>query len=640
MAMATSPSMATTPPTISTGTSKLEHATADVLNNAKQVTVCCWIYPNGLGEFGNGAVIYLDEQAGNAAFVIAHLGANMLLIEKYPGTAGVQGSWTVPIIDRTWNAVCIRLDFSADNAPTARVNFTTVSVTTDIAPVGINDQPATGYCVGNNTAQTRTWDGRIAHVQLFNTILTDANADAALRNPGSVTAGRRLHLPMSKANDTNDISGLGFHGTGTDLANGSNTPPLFSIFHFGPTNYTLKQIVIPSNANEPAEGVIGLGTRTRLTESGGLTGGSRFITTDNWFSGGVIEPTVKDVYVYGAKGVANHPYVSGSEATAPAGPHAIDLDGDAAQVVGCKVFDFRGDGIAVRDTKSPGQRQSRMILVPLVRNNRISHTWTGIRVVASDTQLYGNTVANVRDNGLLVEAGNCQSEGNHFFGAKRAIKVQANAGAFRSVNDTFSDAEIGFENALESEVSQIGDGFTQHCWNRNILCRAQTSIANTVVRVANTSENYQEIIGVEYPRDMNGNASRSSFIGGCLYLSDHLFSGQMIPNGSTAGMKVDAWWVNVDTTIIGSGNYGNEKGIWVPTAITGGNFYIRAAGFEQSGDVIVDIDSAGIKETTWVIECGQGDDAVNIPVGWDHSNSITVVRQGGEKTYLIPGKAY
>jgi hypothetical protein len=188
--------------------------------------------------------------------------------------------------------------------------------------------------------------------------------------------------------------------------------------------------------------------------------------------------------------VANEPYSSGTEATAPAGPHAIDLDGDAAQVVGCKVFDFRGDAIAVRDSKTPGQRKSRMIRVPLVRNNRISHTWNGIRVVASDTQIYGNTAASVRDNGLLVEAGNCQSEGNHFFGEKTAIKIEdvPTAGAFRSVNDTFSDAGIGFENVHQSAVSQIVGGFTQHCWQRNILYRRQTKISNTVVRVARTSD--------------------------------------------------------------------------------------------------------------------------------------------------------
>jgi hypothetical protein len=451
---------------------------------------------------------------------------------------------------------------------------------------------------------------------------------------------------MSKASDTNDISGLGLHGVGTDLANGSNNPPFGSIFHFGASNYTLNQIVIPSNGEEPAEGVIGLGTRTKLTESGSLGSGGRFITTANWGSGGVSEPTVKYVYLFGDQDVDDHPYTSDSEASAPAGPHAIDLDGDAAQVIGCKVFDFRGDAIAVRDSRTPGTHSSRMIRIPIVRNNRISHCWNGIRASAVDAQIYGNTVASVRDNGLLVEAGNCQSEGNHFFGATAAIKVASGAGAFRSVNDTFSDAAVGFENAVESGVSQIGDGFTQHCWQRNILCRAQTSISNTVVRVARTSDGYPEIIGVEFLREGFDNASRSFFIGGSIYLSDHSFVNDQNPDGSTAGMKISAWWTTVDTAIVGRIDYSNERGIWVPSAIKGGNFYIHATGFTQSGDVIVDIDSADIKGTTWVIACDEFDNAVDIPAGWDDSNSILVIKHTTDpmkhtvRTYLKPGIAY
>jgi hypothetical protein len=96
----------------------------------------------------------------------------------------------------------------------------------------------------------------------------------------------------------------------------------------------------------------------------------------------------------------------------------------------------------------------------------------------------------------------------------------------------------------------------------------------------------------------------------------------------------------VNTAIVGNTAYGNEKGIWIPSAIIGGTFYIKAAGFQQSGDVIVDIDSADLKETTWVIECAHNDTAVSIPANWDDSNSITIIREGGKKTLLTPGKAY
>jgi hypothetical protein len=105
-------------------------------------------------------------------------------------------------------------------------------------------------------------------------------------------------------------------------------------------------------------------------------------------------------------------------------------------------------------------------------------------------------------------------------------------------------------------------------------------------------------------------------------------------------MKISAFWTRVDTNIIGNGAFGNETGIWVPVAIKGGYFYIRSTGFQQSGDVVVKIDSADIQETTWVIECASADTAVSIPAGWDDSNSFTIIREDGSKTLLTPGKAY
>jgi hypothetical protein len=175
------------------------------------------------------------------------------------------------------------------------------------------------------------------------------------------------------------------------------------------------------------------------------------------------------------------------------------LDGDAPTVERCKIFDFRGDGISVTNSTDPASRQPR---VPRVQGNRISHCYTGIRAAGPDTQIVGNRVASVRDECLLVNpnSGNCQSDGNHFFGGRWAIKVASGAGAFKSTNDTFSDAAIGYENASGTEGSQITGGFSQHCDTRNILCKARTSISNTVVRVERTSTLQTDTVGVEFDR--------------------------------------------------------------------------------------------------------------------------------------------
>ena len=173
--------------------------------------------PGWAGEATIGHVFLLDEVGGTASFSILHGADDTLFISKGAGAMGTGGAWTIPITDGKWNAVCVRLDFSGNNAPTARVNFKNVTVSQSVAPSGIDDQPPTGYCVGNRHAQDVTWDGRIAHVQVFNDILTDGEADAALNDPGSFTTNRRLHLPMDGETDTEDLTVNNFDGTPTDL---------------------------------------------------------------------------------------------------------------------------------------------------------------------------------------------------------------------------------------------------------------------------------------------------------------------------------------------------------------------------------------------------------------------------------------
>lgn len=484
-------------PSISAGTSKLENTTANVLNGVTQLTVCCWIYPNGPGESDTGTVFLLDEQIGQAAFVIRRTATNTLTIIKYPGPSGQFGQWTIPIVDGTWNALCVCHDFTTDAAPTAQVNFTAVTVTqVGSAPSGIQDLPATGYCVGNNGIQGHTWNGRIAHVQVFNTILSDDNAETALRNPGSYTSGLRLYLPMRNAADLSDHSGNAFHGTGTDLENGSNFPPFGSMFHFDAASRTLGQLVIATNGTEPAGGVIGVGMRTKLTASNALQSNSRFISTEGW--GGtstVIEPTVRDVYVYGNQGIPDHPSGNSTELAMGNNPvcHAIAVDGDAATVTGCKVFDFRGDGIHVANSTD---EYSRMIRMPRVTNNRISHCWTGIRAGAVDTQVDGNRIANVRDICIHGVAGSIQCSNNHAFGAQTAIQFEG--GPSRSIGDRFSDAKYGFKVLAAASGSDIIGGTTEHCEIKNIDVHAQrVHIENCRILVANSSTQAPGIIGCD-----------------------------------------------------------------------------------------------------------------------------------------------
>jgi hypothetical protein len=203
--------------TFNNSTSMARNNNANLLNGEEKVTVCFWARAANWGEDAFGRVIAIGDgdAATDTAFRIYHMNDNSLLaIDKLPGPemSGNFGRWTVPFADRQWNAVCVRLDFSLDtNNPTVRINKLPVTPTETSQPAGMQNAPTNAYTVGNNSTGSGTWDGQIAHVQVWNRILSDSEADAAVDDPGSVTTGLRLYLPLTHATDTNDQSGLGFH---------------------------------------------------------------------------------------------------------------------------------------------------------------------------------------------------------------------------------------------------------------------------------------------------------------------------------------------------------------------------------------------------------------------------------------------
>jgi hypothetical protein len=204
------------------GTSKLQNNTADLIDE-HEMTICAWVQSSGVGEDSGGTLVSLDE--AQSGVLIQHYSSLSKLVfgAKF---ASVNGAWTFPIVEDTWCAVAVSYDTDTPNDLTARVNFADVTVTQLSTPSGAAPNLNTGYCVGNNSGQNYTWQGRIAHVQIFNRILFADEMDACLWVPGSITSGLRLWLPMTKASDTTDKSGNGFDGTPTDLNSGSNGPIL------------------------------------------------------------------------------------------------------------------------------------------------------------------------------------------------------------------------------------------------------------------------------------------------------------------------------------------------------------------------------------------------------------------------------
>lgn len=210
--------------TFNATTSKLQHDTASLITG-DTLSICFWSYAASAGESSAGRIFSFDELDGvNSGVGINHAAAadTLQLFARWSGSLAV---WQITASDNAWNAVAWSYNKSATtNDPVARVNFANATVTEGTAPLTTKPTIASGYCVGNRSAADRTWDGRLAYVQVFDVILTAGEMDQALRKPGSIRRGLKLYLPMTGAADVADYSGSALNGTATDLTNGNGPP--------------------------------------------------------------------------------------------------------------------------------------------------------------------------------------------------------------------------------------------------------------------------------------------------------------------------------------------------------------------------------------------------------------------------------
>jgi hypothetical protein len=233
--------------------SKLQNNSANVLGSSEELTFCAWVYLRTLGEGNDGILVALDPTA-SGMWIQCASGPKLAFIANFGIT---DGSWTFPVTTGRWISVAISYSKAqVEVDPKFRIDFVDVPPVEVSNPDGSSPNFGTGYCIGNLSGQNFTWDGRIAHVQIFNRILTVDEMDACLQAPGSVTNGLRLWLPMTSADDISDRSTNGFHGTPTALVSEidgpmiTNQPGVVSgvtILSHGVTNVT--RHIIPRYAN-------------------------------------------------------------------------------------------------------------------------------------------------------------------------------------------------------------------------------------------------------------------------------------------------------------------------------------------------------------------------------------------------------
>jgi hypothetical protein len=489
------------------GSSKLENPDADVLDGSNLMTICVWVFRTGPGQGDAGTLLTLDEAGALGSSVKLLNSASKLAL--FAGFVPTPGVWSVPLEDNSWSAVAVTYDKSDQGKkPTFRVNFKDVTPTEDLAPGGTPFSVPPGYCIGNLTTQTSTWQGRIAQVQVFNRILSPAEMDGSLRDPGSVTNGLRLWLPMTTATEINDRSGNGFHGTGTDLETDFNGPRLTDQPDVPPGYTDVTQQVIPRFANGityPAGQLRGSGPHsvivaTDRTQNLAALTRSIIITEgyteplSEWqagsipppppdppFAPAVLQPQLLNCTIagYSNDGYATDGYVNDNPATVPADVEdlydAYRAFGNAGIVDNVCFFYIPGTSL---DIGRPGNKRNGPTLPHdrlkwILSRVSVRRVFRGIYNHAVDSYMRDIEVEGFRDYAVRL-ASSVQFQNIHTYGGGRSDEKFGSGGAGVWIN---GEKNIG--SALYVEHSPIGlridgnnntiSGITSHsCATNNI----------------------------------------------------------------------------------------------------------------------------------------------------------------------------
>jgi hypothetical protein len=502
------------------GTSKLESTAADVLGSSSDMTICVWVYPEGLGESSDGYVVTFDETGNTGVRLQKDGSATSLTFTATFGTTA--GFWSFPVAEDAWSAVAVTYNKSlATNNPAARVNFSSATVTqSGPDPTGAVPTINSGYCIGARSNQNNTWEGRIAHVQVFNRILSADEMDACLRAPGSVTKDLRLWLPMTNGIDIHDRSGYGSHGTATDLATGDNGPVLARPLGASPRGVayvdsgynSVNQFVLPRRGDgtgHPALQVKGSGPAsviqgTTYGPAEGTVDPQEIVVTqdytsttmDYWTNGSlatdpVLQPEIRDCTIVGKDDVGN--YTSGGKVNDqpglynPASSHrdletGLYIQSSGPLVENVRFFHIAGTCCYAKQPagllNQGGAFQPFDREKPTFQNLWFLRAYRGIEIDQVDAVVGNITCLAMRDFGIKFTAGSAQIDGAmHFWGVSSspgtsgaapapAVWFDDTAGACWGGPWYPETSDIGI--LIESGTNRLNNIYTKDCAYGNI----------------------------------------------------------------------------------------------------------------------------------------------------------------------------
>jgi len=221
---------------------KVEHTTASILDSGTVMSMLTWLYITAVGEASVRLLALPEASTDLRWFLTSATNTEMQLQYNFTGGGSADGIWRSPTDSLAlgrWFCVALTYDYSSvandplmyiwDTASDKRLSSVTVTELT--TPIGSGAAPATGYCVGNISAQTATLNGRLANMQFWKRILGLEELNVAAHYPGRVTNSLRLFLPLNVGGE--DWSGLAQNGTVTGAVVADGPPcsaPYIGVF--------------------------------------------------------------------------------------------------------------------------------------------------------------------------------------------------------------------------------------------------------------------------------------------------------------------------------------------------------------------------------------------------------------------------
>lgn len=172
-------------PTFGSGTTdiiKTGYSTALAI----QHSVSAWVFINGTGG-GNLGRIYEQNASGNPnppSLGLTGNTATLLIAMPWTLTANNNAQWNASAPSTgAWHHLCMTYDGSStSNKPSVYVNGVAVTVTQTVAPVGAYLPVSQQFVIGNVLAANRNWDGKLAEIGVWNSVILSASEAAALAN--------------------------------------------------------------------------------------------------------------------------------------------------------------------------------------------------------------------------------------------------------------------------------------------------------------------------------------------------------------------------------------------------------------------------------------------------------------------------